>query len=226
LEVEVHVRRDVLSVLLVLAACGGDGGGGTVNGGSLAYFPLAVGAEWTYLITDTATTATKQKTTTIEAFEKVGGDKSGVTAYRIRTDKLSGETVSWQRVNGDVLERHREQSFDNGDMTREEYYEPFKLRLDESAAHIATSAAWTDTYSERAIDYAAGGTTSTSGKSDQWSVVAVEEQLTVPAGTYTCLHLHKLSTGSDKHYWFAKDVGKIKESGGGQTEELVSYDPP
>ena len=49
--------------------------------------------------------------------------------------------------------------------------------------------------------------------------------LTVPAGTFTCLHLHKVGTDdstAQKDYWFARGVGKIKESGG-QTEELASY---
>ncbi len=193
---------------------------------TLDYFPLAVGTTWTYLVT--AGAGTKDKTTTVEAYEDIGDEKTGVVAYRIHTDKVSGETVSWQSVNGSVLERHREQSIDGGQITRDEYYDPFKLRLNEADDHTALGMTWVESYTETATDFAAGSPvgTSSSTKAEQWSVEAVDANITVPAGTFDCLQLRRasLSGGSTKIYWFAKGVGKIKEVGDGQTEELKSYE--
>jgi hypothetical protein len=54
--------------------------------------------------------------------------------------------------------------------------------------------------------------------------------VTVPAGTFTTVHVQRVSgSGSTKQkdYWFAKGVGKVKETGGGQqNEELMSYSIP
>ncbi len=220
--------RGIVLGLMAVAACGsspGGGGGGGADGGTLDFFPLAVGNTWTYRVTDLATSATKSKSSTVEDFEIVGGGKS-VMAYRIRTDKMTGETVSWQRVNGEVLERHREQSFDAGAMSTDELYEPYKLRLDETAARTALNASWQNTYTEEITDYTAGGLQSTNSKTDTWTVVATDASVTVPAGTFTCLELRKVTAGSGvtKTYWFADGVGKVKEEGGGSREELDSFE--
>jgi hypothetical protein len=58
--------------------------------------------------------------------------------------------------------------------------------------------------------------------------MAVDEPVTVPAGTFNCLRVRRRASqqdGSDKTYWFAKGVGKVKEVGG-QTEELTSVTIP
>ena len=52
---------------------------------------------------------------------------------------------------------------------------------------------------------------------------AVGESVTVPAGTFTdTVVLEKIGGSVLKTYWFARGVGKVKETGG-QTEELVEY---
>jgi hypothetical protein len=212
---------------LALAACGNETGGppgGPGDGGTGRYLPLAVGSTWTWRVTTSAGT-TYDKTSTVEALEDVGAAKAGTTAYRIRTRGDSGDTVSWQADTGTSVVRHREQDFRiDGSMKTDAVYVPFKMRVDESAAHLVAGADYVLSFTETATKIA-DGTTLTTQKGGDWTVLAVDEQLTVPAGTFTCLHLRKVGTDDStslKEYWFARGVGKIKETGG-QTEELASY---
>ena len=188
------------------------------------YLPFDVGSTWTYDVTEVGL-PTVQKTSTVEAFEDTGGDKAGVEAFRVRTEKTAGATVSWQQDICTGVVRHREKSFDMNDaLVSDQYYAPSKLRIDETPARLAQSATWTESYTETEIDPGTGATTTTA-KAATWTVDAVDEEITVPAGTFTCLRLHRVGADvgqSDKTYWFAAGVGKIRETGS-QTEELASY---
>ena len=222
-----------LSLAVALGACGGGDddaqtdGPPVGDGGQGRYLPLAMGATWTYRVTDPVSGAVANKSSTVEAYEDIGGDKAGTMGFRVRTEKLDGRTVSWQADTGTSIVRHREQTFDlAGAMIAEEYYTPFKLRVDESPAHLMMGAAWTEAFTEKHTDMATG--TTTTMKMDAWTVEAVAESVTVPAGTFSCVRLHRVGQAmgqSDKTYWFARGVGKVKETGG-QTEELVSYSIP
>jgi len=234
------------SLLVALAAACGDGSSATADDaggvdpdaaldahGDVViamgrYLPLAVGASWTYRVTDLSTTEVTEKTQAVETFEDVGGRHPGVMAFRLRSEKASGYTLSWQQDTGTAIVRHREQSFDALDvMESEEWYDPSKLRLDEGAESIAADAAFTEDYIETHIDGPTSVETMT-GRQNQWTVEAVDELVTVPAGTFSCLHLHRVGSElgqSDKRYWFARGVGKVKESGG-KLEELSEYSVP
>jgi hypothetical protein len=199
-----------------------DGGGGTGR-----YLPLAVGSTWTWRVTPAGGGATVEKISTVEAFEDVGAAKAGTMAFRVRTshdDGSGGDTVSWQSDDGSSIVRQREQDFrTDGSMKTDSVYDPYKLRLDETAAHVASGADYQSSFTEvmtKIID----GSTTTLQKGETWTVVSTNESVTVPAGTFTCLHLHRVATDDTvgKDYWFARGVGKIKETGG-QTEELSSY---
>jgi hypothetical protein len=208
-----------------LAGCGGDEPpqNPDANPGD-SFLPLVTGATWTYRITDSGTGAVADKTNLVGPLEDVGGMKAGTMAFKVTTDKLDGQTVSWQERMGNLVIRHREQSFDlAGTMTREEWYDPYKLRLDESPEHVmAGAAAYVQSYNELVT-----GTTMPVAKSETWTVLAVNQSVTVPAGTFECLVLRRTGgTGAaDKTYYFARGVGKVKEEGG-QLEELVSFNIP
>jgi hypothetical protein len=240
------VVRDLgLGLLLAgaLGACGGgddnatdidagpdiDGGGtGCDTPLSERLLPLVVGASWTFAVTPTGGGAAESKTSTVEALEDVGDLKAGVTAFRVRTEKLDGSTVSWQEDQCDGVVRHREQSFDLGDvLLSDQIYQPSKLRVDETAAHMTMGATWVDTYTEIEEDPVTGDVVTTE-KSESWTVEAASESVTVPAGTFTAIKLRRTSDvvgGADKTYWFAPGVGKVKEVGD-QTEELTEYTIP
>ncbi len=188
------------------------------------YLPLVVGASWTYDTSDMGGPVVA-KATTVEALEDVGDRKAGTTAFRIRTDKASGYVVSWQQDLCSSIERHREQTFDAaGTLKSDQFYVPSKLRVDESAAHVAQSATWTTQYTEVEVDPVKG--TTTTSKQETWTVEATNEMVTVPAGTFSCLKLRKMTSGqADKRFWFAAGVGKVKEEGE-QLELLKTYNIP
>jgi hypothetical protein len=216
-------------LLTALSACGSEtaaddddtGGDGTGR-----YLPLAVGASWTWRVTSSSGT-TYDKVSTVEAFEDVGGAKAGVMAYRVRTQGDDGETVSWQEDTGTAVIRHREQSFTTAAaLQSDQVFMPYKLRIDEATDRTSDGASFGETYTEVETDPLTGAT-KTQTKADTWTVEAVNESVTVPAGTFSCIRLHRVGTeagSADKRYWFARGVGKIKESGG-QTEELASFTP-
>jgi hypothetical protein len=61
-------------------------------------------------------------------------------------------------------------------------------------------------------------------KQRSWEVVAVDEQVTVPAGTFTTLHLRTEDHEDGvTNWWWARGVGKIVEDGSEGRDELVDY---
>ena len=224
------------------AACGGGGGdpddtdnpdidaGGTDCETPVEerLLPLAVGASWTFEVTPSGGGAAETKTSTVQALEDVGATKAGTIAFRIRTEKLDGATVSWQEDQCDKIVRHREQSLDLGEvLTSDQIFQPGKLRVDETAAHTTMGATWIDAYTEVEEDPVTGDVTTTE-KAESWTVEAAAESVTVPAGTFTAIKLRRTSDvigAADKVYWFAPGVGKVKEAGD-QTEELTEYTLP
>ena len=59
---------------------------------------------------------------------------------------------------------------------------------------------------------------------DRWTVIADDETLEVPAGTFEhVIHFQKSGGGSAKEYWYARGVGKLKETGS-QLEELTAFE--
>jgi hypothetical protein len=69
----------------------------------------------------------------------------------------------------------------------------------------------------------AGAAPATAVSTDTWRVVAVDEMVNVPAGTFSAVLIEKVGGTSTKRYWFARGVGKVKERSGAQLEELVNY---
>ncbi len=229
------LSRAVFS-LAVLASCGGSSGsdvGSAQEDGDAAlsetvdlerYFPIAVGASWTYEVQSGGSTGTKVQS--VLALEDVGGAHAGTLAYKVQSTKPSGKiTISWQEDTGAALVRHREQTFarDQSQET-EETYTPAKLRLDESAERLTDGASYDYTYDEIVLDLATNQT-STLSKTETWTVEAVDVLVTVPAGAFSCIQVRKFNagTGSDKRYWFSKGVGKVREESATQIEELTRY---
>lgn len=228
------MTRRVLSLCL-LAACGSDpvdmvdaGPQGCPTPAAERLLPLAIGASWTFSVTPTLGGPSETKTSTVQALEDVGATKAGVTAFRVRTEKLDGVTVSWQEDTCTSIVRHREQSLDLGGLLEtDQVYVPSKLRIDESPARLAQDATWVETYTEVEEDITSGMTTTTV-KMERWTVEQAAAEVTVPAGTFTAVLLRRMGEGvgtSDKRYWFVPGVGKVKETGD-QTEELTEYTLP
>jgi hypothetical protein len=186
------------------------------------YLALETGKSWTYRIDDR-----NDKTQTVGALETMDGAKAGVTAYRMTTEKLGGEVISWQEDDGVSIVRHREMDM-AGTIFTDEYYAPSKPRFDGSPEHTALGATWTATYTETITE----GTMPpiVVDKTETSEIVSVDETIEVPAGRFCTMRVHRTATvngnpGSDKTFWYARGIGKIKEIGGNQLEELVSFEP-
>ena len=200
---------------------------GSVPSSGPRYLPLAVGASWAYHIFDLSTAEEADKTSTVEALEDVGGRKAGACAYRVRTEKINGTTVTWQQDTGEAVVRHHEMAYNLADVLRdEEWYDAYKIRLDEAPARIALGAEFNEEYEETHVD--TFGTEFTDTRSIDWTVEAVDDVITVPADTFTCLRVRHTGTvpgQSDKVFWFALGIGKVREQGR-QIEELTAYSLP
>jgi hypothetical protein len=216
-----------LAAAALLSGCG-PGNPACPGDGTSRYLPLAVGAQWTYAVVEPGVPA-GTKTNTVEAQEVLTGSKAGVTALRVRTAKQGdGDHVSWQEIAGDRVLRHREVTYSTaGTAQLEELYLPSRLRVDQAPAHASAGASWPESYTERTSSLVTQTTPVEVAKEETWTVLAAAEVITVPAGTYTTLKVRKVSTaggaaGSDKTYWYARSVGKVKEVGTDRTEELSS----
>ncbi len=192
------------------------------------YLPLGVGAKWTYHSVDTASGAGGDTESVVEAYEDVGATKAGVLAFRVKSTTLKGSTVNWQQDLGTSVVRHREQFFDLAGLQQSEYvFTPYRLRLDEGPDHVVQGATWTESHTAN-IDKLIAGTKQTGSFTVSWTVEAVDEMVVVPAGTFRCLRVHRVESGfaaSNVTQWFARRVGKVKESGP-VNEELTSYALP
>ena len=187
--------------------------------------PWKTGNTWTYVVNDEGVVSMKE--TTIGDIEPVGGTgpHADVQAYKVVTAKgAMDQTISWQARMGDSVVRYREQSFSasTGALELEEYWDPYKLHIDGTAAHRAGGATWLVIYQETKLPV--GMTAETHEAHDRWTILSACESVTVPAGTFTAVYIQKVSAtgGSAKTYWYVPGVGKVKESGG-QLEELVSH---
>jgi hypothetical protein len=187
--------------------------------------PWKTGNSWTYQVNDEGVMS--PKITTIGDQEPVGGTgpNKDVMAYKVVTKKSQmDQTVSWQGPMGDSIVRFREQSFSasTGVLELEEHWDPHKLHIDGSTAHKVTGATWLEIFQETKLQVMLSPQMHEAH--DRWTILSACESVTVPAGTFTAVHIQKVSAtgGSAKTYWYVPGIGKVKESGG-QLEELVTY---
>lgn len=232
-----HTLIASLFLTSALAACGDDGsmtqadangsGGGDGATGE-RYLPWSPGAVWSYKLTDPDGILPAQtgQLTTLTGPVDVGGPLAGTMALVAHTDQMVGTKDVYEAVEGDLDVRYRTDFFDDAHvLTGIEYDAPYRLKLDESPAHTMPNAAWSVTFTETATG-PGGSNPMTRTRTDQWRVISASESVTVIAGTFVTLHVRRTSSsGSIQDYWYARGVGKVKETGGGQDEELESYTP-
>jgi hypothetical protein len=227
------------SALALAAGCesttppGGDGGPGPLPGDDVPtpldkrYLPLAMGLTWTYRVIDGGIAS--MKTQVVEALEAPPVDsKKSVKAFRVKTTKGANDhTVSWQEPIGNILARHLEQSFAPGSTTPSltEWWEPYKIRLDMRPSRLQAGVVFNVTYTE--YNQVAGGQVTMTVRNEKWSILSTTEPVMAMGMMFKdVLMVRRQGTdagaASDKTYWYARGVGKLKEVGG-QTEDLMAF---
>jgi hypothetical protein len=223
--------RDVLLVCLLstvalTSACGSGGSSGDQpdappGGSGERFLPWTVGSVWNYKLTDPKNPGSPKlnQPTTILRMQDVGGVHAGTQAMVVHHVQYSGSKDVYEAAVGDLDVRYQTSFFDaQGTPTGTDVDQPYRLKLDESAAHTVTGVQWSTSFTETSSGAAA------TTKNESWSVVASDEPITVIAGSFTALHIRRTSSGGSlQDYWYVRGVGKVKETGGGQDEELMSF---
>ncbi|HEY4393886.1 MAG TPA: hypothetical protein VGP64_07485 [Polyangia bacterium] len=217
--------------------CGGGGSGSGSGGtsGSLAvdgavpqvtsgrYQPLSVGSTWVYNVTDTGVAYTKNSQ--VMSFEDIGGMAAGIMGYKVSETIKTSTQLTWYESTDTDVRRHHDQQMDaSGNLSSEDWYTPYDLRVDESPDHLMAGAAWAMSYMDAHASAKKPAATTTIN--ENWTTDAVNEVVTVPAGTFNALKITRTNTadGTAKSQWFTPGVGKIRESNTtGHLEELQSY---
>jgi hypothetical protein len=212
----------------VVTGSGGSGGAvdGPVQPTTGPYQPMAVNATWTYNVDDKGVKYVK--TAVFEAMEDLGGPKAGTMGYRMKETFPSHVQLTWYHQEGTLVVRDHEQSLDGANVLQsEDWYTPYRLRVDETPAHLQSGASWSWSFSDAHTSLSKPA--STTQLTETWTVDAIDQPLSVPAGTFATLRLthHDPTDGSTKTYWFVRGVGKIREeTSAGHIEELTSYQIP
>lgn len=239
----------LLPILLVAGiGCGGNSGSMT-QPGTGPWVPLKVGNSWTYTVTDVdGSVSAKVQGVTAQTLVGGTGPSASKMAYKLvtgdRFDDKNGD-VSYQDWVDSRLVRYREISISgsSGATKKEEHYDPARLRLDDTEGHRSMGDSWPESYTTVEIDTPsvaadagvpdggagadAGVITTMKQVVDVWNVIAVDQTVTVPKGTFKALVVQRLgnSGASDKTFWFVRGIGKVKETGvGDQTEVLSDYE--
>jgi hypothetical protein len=176
------------------------------------YFPLRRGTAWTYEITD----AGGRRGTGTARVEGLDLSRSGQRAVVVRWDLLDGAIVSWDRVTRAGVVCDEQETRDLSDLVvSEDLYDPPATIVDERPARLEAGAEWSETIAETFPN--ARGRPRTKEVQVRWRTEAVDDEVTVPAGTFKCLRVRREA----KHRpaavaWYARGIGLVKETGAGR----------
>jgi hypothetical protein len=214
------------------ATSAGDGGAGSGGAPAVAngadYYPMTDGATWTYrhmggstvwdeVVMQSATTYMGKPGVLLEDNPSPSGSRS--------------ETVLVS--DGSRIARVYQEEFTGATLELTTAYDPGFLRYDRSWEEQSPGYAETAMYVRTEKD-AAGTITGESDRAHRFTVEALDDSVTVPAGTFSdCLRVRRnrvrapgseMKEGDDDLFWFCPGIGKVREEDQitGQTEELVS----
>jgi hypothetical protein len=213
-----------LAAAVALAACGG---GAITNdptpnpSGQKNLAPLATGASWRYRVTDPLRDAPFEKTVQVVGPQQVPG--STASAILVVDTEPTQEERGWLVEKDGFVLRAREEDRKAGLLVRTTTWSPAAPKT------LSASAPVGSVYEATVLEHEehADGTFTEKDQTYRFTVIAKDVQVTVPAGTFTCLQVARVrldKVGSDRTYWLAPDVGKVREEGE-RTEELVAYTP-
>jgi hypothetical protein len=237
------MKRVILAALAAvvwLSGCGGSGGSLPTGDGPtpsnpelpgtpvqpspeapVSLWPLTTGSQWTYKITD-PTRGIFDKT--VEVMGPQAVPETSNTAILVRSVQPHLEEHSWQLElqNGTVV-RLREEDLKAGAIIRVTTWSPATVK---SLAQVQEQG-WSYSSTIRELTREDSGLVVEKEQTYVWRVLAVNETVTVPAGTFTnAIKVQRDrpdKTGKERTYWLVPGIGKVKEDGE-RLEELVSHD--
>jgi hypothetical protein len=228
--------RLLTAALLAAAACGGDddddddpsGIDAGVDAaviscgfGSEDYLPYAAGYRWTYRLTDLDTGERATKDQRIDP--EMNHPEYGPVVVQV-TGKINGETISLSRREGDRVLRFQQEDWNaTGALERTTIYDPPQVRIDESSEHLEVGATWDEEYTEIVLD-PKGVELMRVDTVDRNEVLGDDDPCDSPMGNFRCLRIHRtrvLGGVAEKEFHFARGIGKIREVGSNQLEELT-----
>jgi hypothetical protein len=213
---------------LLAGGCGTLAGSGGPRNRSTSYLPLEVGMVWRYLVTrDDGRRGSG--TVRIEGID-YAASRNDAPEYRVREDLLDETIWSWEEREPGRVSRDEEEIADRSEMiVGEESYDPPDTVLDERAEHLRAGASWSEALFDTTPNLK--GRPKSKRVEVKWKVESVTEQVTVPAGTFTCLRVRR----AQKHRpalvsWYARGVGLVRQTGAGplgdQTLALAAVQRP
>ena len=231
---KIQRKLALMTLGLIAGACGDDGAAATDGGGTPTtcgfedrYLPYQAGYSWTYSVTDLVAGDVFTKSQSLATgTHPTFGDVIVQT-----TNKANGSTVSALQVvqnatQDAVVRLEQEDRNGAGDLERTTTYDAGQTRLDEHPDRIVLDATWQETYTATTVEATGVPPDTSVERTDTWTVLGVDVDCTSPFGELKCLHVRRVRTvmgtqTSNKEFFFAKGVGKVKEANGSQLEELV-----
>jgi hypothetical protein len=224
---------------------------GECNTGDGLLYPMEEGAWWRDHVVDLQSGVAVCPDKVVSVLDDADYPTSpSVNALPLLSERANDYGVRWQEITDDgSVHRLKDEWFDYSDKrTKIVYYCPYKIRIDDGP-HACVGATWTETWSEQTITVESaanpddcadpdlvdpvsceltaalptGCTNELVYESKDWEVVAVDEQVPVPAGTFTTLHVVADDGEQVTNWWWARGVGKIAEEAEDLREELVDY---
>jgi hypothetical protein len=184
-------------------------------------WPLTSGSKWTYRITEDMRGVFDK---TVEVIGPQTVPDTTMTAIAVRSIQPHLEERSWQvQLDSGLVVRLREEDIKSGTIARVTTWSPATVK----SVAVAHEQGWSYSSSIREVTRLDDGTEEAKDKTYVWTVKAVNETVTVPAGTFTnAIRIERDQPDKDgklRTYWLVPGIGKVKEDGE-RLEELVSHD--
>lgn len=189
------------------------------------YYPMRVGDSWRYkekdIYNNVSTLVYEVVGRETIDFGRETGKREVLLLENTLPDKPEEYRIQYIEDDGVRAVRHRHLIYDEkGTLTKTRDFVPGFLRFDRDKVRVGDT--WTEDVTKYTDSLEGLGEQTTHTKY-QYEVVAVDEPVTVVAGTFRCLRIRRTELmGSEvKEYYFGFGVGKVKEVTEGVKEETL-----
>jgi hypothetical protein len=206
---------------------GADTGDPVPDPNATSLYPLADGAKWSYVVKTTGGQILGMDVTESNEFEW-----EGEPAFELVDEPNDdGEWNSSVLIRqGDLVMRVHREEMDNVGTTAIIDYDPGFVRVSEAWTVVGPPHEY---FYDRTSYDGNGLNPAVEARGHTFEVLAVDEQVTVPAGTFDCVKVERVRTlgaeaGALAWYWYAPGVGKVREERPleMEIEELASVSIP